>query len=163
MGVPSKVVSKAKATNYKLAMPRDQLLTGFSVTPWRPPPRLPQHLVCNAHKRTLKIMHDNYCLLCCVVSGSDFRVSSAPTLRPCTTRADTVQIAFEIDSTALEPRESFQLRLLPANTISQPQGDNEFLLDIIDLTIIDSDGRFIISYLLIMSYNVTKVTGFILS
>ena len=144
-------MSKAKATNYKLVMPRDLLLTGFSVTPWRPPPRLPHHLVCNAHKRTLKIMHDNYCLLCCVVSGSDFRVSSAPILRPSTTRAETVQAAFEIDSIALEPRESFQLRLLPANTASRPQAGNEFLVDVIELTIIDSDGRFIISYLLIMS------------
>jgi len=151
MGVPSKVVSKAKATSYKLVMPRDLLLTGFSVTPWRPPPRLPHPLVCNAHKRTLKIMHDNYCLLCCVVSGSDFRVSSAPILRPSTTRADTVQVAFEIDSIALEPRESFQLQLLPANTASRPQAGNEFLVDVIELTIIDSDGRFIISYLLIMS------------
>jgi len=96
-------------------------------------------------------MHDNYCLLCCVVSGSDFRVSSAPVLRPSTTRTDTVQVAFEIDSIALEPRESFQLQLVPANMVSRPQAANEFLLDIIELTIIDSDGRFIISYLLIMS------------
>jgi len=96
-------------------------------------------------------MHDNYCLLCCVVSGSDFRVSSAPILRPCTTRAEAVQVAFEIDSIALEPRESFQLQLLPANTASRPQAGNEFLVDVIELTIIDSDGRFIISYLLIMS------------
>ena len=104
-------------------------------------------------------MHDNYCPLCCVVSGSDFRVSSAPVLRPSTRRNEPVQVAFEIDSIALEPRESFQLRLLPANMASQPQAANEFLLDIIELTIIDSDGTFIISYLLIMSYNVTKVTG----
>jgi len=108
-------------------------------------------------------MHDNYCLLCCVVSGSDFRVSSEPTFQPSTIRAETVQVTFEIDSTALEPQESFQLRLLPANTASQPQAANEFLLDIIDLTIIDSDGRFIISYLLIMSYNLNKVTGCSLS
>ena len=150
MGVPSKVVSKAKAMNYKLVTPRDLLLTGFSVTPWRPPPRLPHHLVCNVPKRTLKIMHDNYCLLCCVVSGSDFRVSSAPFLRPSTTRNEPVQVAFEIDSIALEPRESFQLRLVPDNTVSRPQTANEFLVDIIELTIIDSDGRFFISYLLIM-------------
>ena len=93
-------------------------------------------------------MHDNYCLLCCVVSGSDFRVSSAPTLRPSTTRADTVQVGFEIDSIALELRESFQLQLMPANDVSRPQAPNEFLLDVIELTIIDTDGRFIISYIL---------------
>ena len=86
-------------------------------------------------------------------------MSSAPSLRPSTTRNEPVQVAFEIDSIALEPRESFQLRLVPDNTVSRPQTANEFLVDIIELTIIDSDGRFIISYLLIMSYNVTKVTG----
>ena len=131
-------------------MPRDLLLTGFSATPWGSPPCLPHHLVCNKHKRTMKIVHDSYCLFCCVVLGSDFTVLCPATLRPRTTRPETVQVTFFIDSVALEPRESFQLRLLPGNTVSRPQAANEFLLEVIELTIIDFDGWFIISYLQII-------------
>ena len=69
-------------------------------------------------------------------------VSHVPNLRPTSTTNAMVQVTFEIDNVALEPRESFQLTLVPANLISQPQTASEIFLNTIDLTIIDSDGKF---------------------
>ena len=69
-------------------------------------------------------------------------VSNIPNLQPTSTTNAMVQVTFEIDNVALEPRESFQLRLDPANLISRPQTAAEIFMDNIDLTIIDSDGKF---------------------
>ena len=72
-------------------------------------------------------------------------MSSATRLRPSSTRPVTVQVAFENDNVALEPPETFRLRLIPFTPDSLPQAAPEFFLNDIELTIIDSDGKFIIS------------------
>lgn len=69
-------------------------------------------------------------------------VSNIPTLRPTSTMNAVVEVTFEIDNVALEPQESLRLTLVPTNIDSGSQGGNEFLISTIDLTIIDSDGRF---------------------
>ena len=69
-------------------------------------------------------------------------VSNIPILRPTSTMNAVVEVTFEIDNVALEPQESLRLTLDPTNSDSRSQGGNEFLISTIDLTIIDSDGRF---------------------
>lgn len=69
-------------------------------------------------------------------------VSNIPNLQPTSTTNAMVQVTFEIDNVALEPRESFRLTLDPVNLISNPQTAGEIFINTIDLTIIDSDGKF---------------------
>ena len=69
-------------------------------------------------------------------------VSNIPNLQPTSTTNAMVQVTFEIDNVALEPRESFQLTLDPVNLISNPQTAGEIFINTIDVTIIDSDGKF---------------------
>ena len=69
-------------------------------------------------------------------------VSNIPNLRPTSTMNAVVEVTFEIDNIALEPQESLQLTLEPANSDSQSQTASEIFMATIDLTIIDSDGRF---------------------
>ena len=69
-------------------------------------------------------------------------VSNIPNLRPTSTMNAVVEVTFEIDNVALEPQESLRLTLVPTNSDSRSQGGNEFHITTIDLTIIDSDGRF---------------------
>ena len=69
-------------------------------------------------------------------------VSNIPNLQPTSTTNAMVQVTFEIDNVALEPRESFRLTLDPVNRISNPQTAGESFINTIDGTIIDSDGKF---------------------
>jgi len=69
-------------------------------------------------------------------------VSNIPNLRPTSTMNAVVEVTFEIDNIALEPQESLRLTLEPANSDSQSQTASEIFMAIIDLTIIDSDGKF---------------------
>ena len=69
-------------------------------------------------------------------------VSNIPNLRPTSTMNAVVEVTFEIDNIALEPQESLQLTLEPANSDSQSQTASEIFMATIDLTIIDSDGKF---------------------
>ena len=69
-------------------------------------------------------------------------VSNIPNLRPTSTMNAVVEVTFEIDNITLEPQESLQLTLEPANSDSQSQTASEIFMATIDLTIIDSDGKF---------------------
>ena len=69
-------------------------------------------------------------------------VSNIPNLRPTSTMNAVVEVTFEIDDITLEPQESLQLTLEPANSDSQSQTASEIFMATIDLTIIDSDGKF---------------------
>ena len=103
-------------------------------------------------------MPDGCCHFYCIVQPGDFRVSSATRLRPSSTRNVTVQVTFENDNVALEPPETFRLRLMPFTPDSGPLAANEFFLNDIELTIIDSTGKFIISCLVITHSCCTDVT-----
>ena len=74
------------------------------------------------------------------MEGSDFTVANT-SVSPTPDISQMVIITFQEDSVALEPNETFQLLLTPENDASMPTALNEFLVDTLDLTIIDQDSK----------------------
>ena len=57
--------------------------------------------------------------------------------------SDEVVATFRIDSVALEPDETFSLELVPLSGITLPSGCGVFFINIINVTIIDHDSKFV--------------------
>lgn len=72
----------------------------------------------------------------CVSESSDFYLAST-SIRVTPTTPAIVNITFTRDNIALEPNETVRLRFIP--TLIPELG--EFLLDTIDITIIDTDSE----------------------
>ena len=79
-------------------------------------------------------------LLHFTVQGDDFSVRNVLNVYPRPSIPDTVTITLEVDGVALEPDETFQLRLVPENEASMP-GLDTFLVDMLEVTIIDQDSK----------------------
>ncbi len=71
-------------------------------------------------------------------SGGDFFIDTlSARITPST--GDSLQVTFRVDSVALEPDETFQLRL--TTTAAIPTDENYFFVDTVNVTIQDPDGN----------------------
>ena len=52
-----------------------------------------------------------------------------------------VTFQFRTDSIAQEPDETFSLELVPGSGVTLPTGEGVFFLDVVNMTIIDGDGK----------------------
>ena len=74
-------------------------------------------------------------------ASNDYTVNNIQSLDVRPNRNATVQLTLRVDNVALEPDETLSLRLIPTNPLAINPGSNAFLLETIQITVEDSDGK----------------------